>query len=127
MGGSKEALEEGVWGRNLEKVSLPLARPNQAASGLLQQARRSRGSFLLLPQSTRSQGHRRRPATVGNGAFRESHEIQGGSTVNLPQTAPRAWEIPEHSRQKCFGHADLARPRGWRDARSQCHTSLDAA
>ena len=33
MGGSKEALEEGVWGRNLEKVSLPLARPNQAASG----------------------------------------------------------------------------------------------
>src|ERR1017187_6880178 len=32
-GGSEGALEEGVWGRNLEKVSLPLARPNQASSG----------------------------------------------------------------------------------------------
>src|ERR1035441_5875274 len=32
-GGSEGALEEGVWGRNLEKVSLPLARPNPASSG----------------------------------------------------------------------------------------------
>jgi hypothetical protein len=29
-GGSENALEEGVWGRNLLKVSLPLARPSQA-------------------------------------------------------------------------------------------------
>ena len=28
-GGSEEALEEGVWGRNLAKVSHPLARPKQ--------------------------------------------------------------------------------------------------